>query len=103
MRTSLFILTALFFTGVAQAEPMQMAPGQSMEAMHKDASKPTAQHSMDTMTMEQQMAVCSKIETLQKQGKALNPTMQQQKAACGKMDGSMDAPAQPAPDATLER
>lgn len=103
MRSSFIALAALFFTGVAQAEPMQMAPGQNMGDMKREVPKQTAPHGMESMSMEQQMAVCSRIETLQKQGKALTAAMKEQKAVCDKMNGNMSAPAQPVPDATLER
>lgn len=57
------------------------------------------QSSLENMTMDQQMAVCNRIEALQKQGKALNTTQQTQKTFCDKMGSTMDA----APAATLER
>ena len=103
MRSSFITIAALLVSGVAHAEPMQMAPGQSMGDMKKTAPKQPAPHDMESMSMEQQMAVCSKIETLQKQGKVLTAAMKEQKAVCDKMNGSMSVPAQPAPDATLER
>lgn len=105
MRSSFFAVAAFLFTGVAQAEPMQMEPGQTMGDMKKAAPRQTAPQGMESLSMEQQMAVCSRIQTLQKQGKTLTATMREQKAACDKMNGSMSGPAstQPAPDATLER
>ncbi|MFE8871718.1 hypothetical protein ACE4RV_00795 [Acetobacter persici] len=101
-----FIVTCLasfFLAGVALAEPMQMASGQSMKESKQPAPRHTAQQAMEAMSMEQQMAVCSQIETLQKQGKALTTTQQAQKAVCDKMNAGMDMPAQGAPQATLER
>ncbi|MFT9330620.1 hypothetical protein [Acetobacter persici] len=96
-------MASFFLAGVAQAEPMQMAPGQSMKESTQPAPGQTAQQAMEAMSMEQQMAVCSQIETLQKQGKALTATQQVQKAVCDKMNAGMDMPAHGAPQATLER
>lgn len=102
MRFFLFTLAAFLCAGVAQAEPMGMAPGQTMTGPATADPAQTAQQSLEKMSMDQQMAVCSRIEAMQKQGKPLTRTMQAQKAVCDRMGGSMD-PSAPAPEATLER
>ncbi|MCX2562061.1 hypothetical protein OQ252_11740 [Acetobacter farinalis] len=111
MRFSLFVFLALLCASVARAEPAPQGAGHEMagmtmpeKAMGQSTKAQIMQpQRMESMSMEQQMAVCSRIETLKKQGKALNALMQQQKAACDTMAGGMSAPAQTAPDATLER
>lgn len=100
IKSFLFALVVLVCSVPARAEPAHTPSGQSMMPPATPPSGQTAQQtSLENMTMDQQMAVCNRIEALQKQGKALNTTQQTQKTFCDKMGSTMDT----APAATLER
>ncbi|MFW7269760.1 hypothetical protein ACMAUO_17690 [Gluconacetobacter sp. Hr-1-5] len=100
MRYILFILMAAFFAGTAHAAPMRMTPGMTMDSM-KTSSATQAPDPMAGMSMEQQMALCSSLESQEKQGKALSAKMKQQSATCHGM--AMGASTQASPKATLDR
>ncbi|GBQ92810.1 hypothetical protein GLI01_27460 [Gluconacetobacter liquefaciens] len=100
MRYILSAMMAALFAGTAHAAPMRMTPGMAMDSM-KTSSATQAPDPMAGMSMEQQMALCSSLESQERQGKTLSPTMKQQSAACHGM--TMGASAQTAPPATQER
>lgn len=85
---------AFFFINVAHAEPRNKVG---------ISTPPSKQGKMIHLTMDQQMALCAKIEALQKQGKSLPPEMQQEETACQKMDMGQPSSALPQPLETLER
>ncbi|GAN68815.1 hypothetical protein [Acetobacter orleanensis] len=103
MRSFLLAFASLICADVAQAEPTRAALRQNMTGVMQTPAGKIPQDSLENMSMEQQMAVCGRLEMLQKQGKALTKAEQAEKAVCEKMRGTMDIPAQPAPSATLER
>ncbi len=100
MRSILSALMAALFAGTAHAAPMRMAPGMTMDSM-KNASATRAPDPLAGMSMEQQMALCSSLESQERQGKTLSAAMKQRSAACHGM--TMGTSAQAAPPATQER
>lgn len=105
MRKTLLALTALLATGTAYADPSM--PGMDMNHMdmgdHSAMTMPSpkAKDPMAGLSMDQQMALCARLETLSKQKSPLTPKMKRQRAACQKMD--MGMANQPAPGETLDR
>ncbi|KXV40688.1 hypothetical protein AD942_05570 [Gluconobacter japonicus] len=91
MTKSLPALAVLLFATAAYASPAPM-PKQPSTA----PADPLAGLSMD-----QQMELCDRLETLKKQNKPLSPKMQQQLKACQAM--TMDSMPETAPDATQDR
>ena len=104
MRSVFLTATALLFVTSASAQPMAGMGHAGMATMPMDGASASAQ-SQPEQSMEQQMAQCSTLEALQKQGKTLSPAQKQQNAACQKMNEDMgtENPAQPAPNSTLDR
>ncbi|MCG4256452.1 hypothetical protein [Acetobacter senegalensis] len=97
---------AFFFINVAYAQPRNKVGASTppSQASTPDIyEKPSQQGKMIHLTMDQQMALCAKIEALQKQGKSLPPEMQQEETACQKMDMGQPSSALPQPLETLER
>lgn len=98
-------LTALIAIGTAYADPSM--PGMDMSHMDMSGNNtmtmPLAktQDPMAGLNMDQQMALCTHLETLSKQKSPLTPKMKQQRAACQKMD--MGMADKPAPGETLDR
>lgn len=93
MKKALLIASALLFATVAYAAPSQTAEPKAPVAVKADP--------LAGLTMDQQMELCERLETLKTQSKPLTPKMQQQLKACQAM--SMDAPSDTAPDATQNR
>ncbi|AQS89751.1 hypothetical protein [Gluconobacter albidus] len=105
MRKTLLALGILFTTVAAYADPSM--PGMDMSHMDMGGkstmtmSSPKTQDPMAGLNMDQQMALCARLETLSKQNSPLTPKMKQQRAACQKMDMGMTS--QSAPGETLDR
>ncbi|WP_408872199.1 hypothetical protein [Gluconobacter roseus] len=97
MRKSFLALTALLATGTAYADPSM--PGIDMSHMTMSPAK--AQDPLAGLSMDQQMVLCSHLQTLSEQKSTLTPKMKQQLAACQKMNTGMTN--QPAPAETLDR
>ncbi|KXV11707.1 hypothetical protein AD932_11725 [Gluconobacter oxydans] len=79
-----------------------------MDMSHMDMSggkmsmpSSSTQNPLAGLSMDQQMVLCSHLQTLSRQRSTLTPKMKQQLAACQKMDMSMSN--QPAPGETLDR
>ncbi|MFT8644103.1 hypothetical protein [Gluconacetobacter sp.] len=100
MRSILSALMAALFAATAHAAPMRMVSGMAMDSM-KNAPATRAPDPLAGMSMEQQMALCSSLESQERQGKTLSAAMKQRSAACHGM--TMGASAQAAPPATQER
>ncbi|AAW60448.1 hypothetical protein [Gluconobacter oxydans] len=105
MRKTFLALTVLLATGMAHAADPSM-PG--MDMSHMDMSGGTmsmpsssTQNPLAGLSMDQQMVLCSHLQTLSRQRSTLTPKMKQQLAACQKMDMGMSN--QPAPGETLDR
>jgi len=95
MKKAILAASALLLTTVAYAAPSQTTEPKAPVAV-KVKADPLA-----GLTMDQQMELCERLETLKTQSKPLTPKMQQQLKACQAM--SMDAPSDTAPDATQDR
>lgn len=100
---SISIVTS-FFINVAHAEPH---PQRSLHTLpvskanqDRTQEKPSLPTDMSHLTMDQQMALCDKIDLLRKQGQTLPSKMQQEEKECQKMD--MGQPLSP-PSETLDR
>lgn len=93
MKKALLTASALLFATVAYAAHTQTPEPKAPVAVKAD--------SLAGLTMDQQMELCERLETLKTQSKPLTPKMQQQLKACQAM--SMDAPSDTAPDATQDR
>jgi len=93
MKKALLTTSALLFATAAYAAPSQTAEPKAPVAAKADP--------LAGLTMDQQMELCERLETLKTQSKPLTPKMQQQLKACQAM--SMDAPSDSAPDATQDR
>ncbi|WP_215749384.1 MULTISPECIES: hypothetical protein [unclassified Gluconobacter] len=93
MKKALLTASALLFATAAYAAPSHTAEPKAPVAVKADP--------LAGLTMDQQMELCERLETLKTQNKPLAPKMQQQLKACQAM--SMDAPADSAPDATQDR
>ena len=93
MKKALLTASALLFATAAYAAPSHTAEPKAPVAVKADH--------LAGLTMDQQMELCERLETLKTQSKPLTPKMQQQLKACQAM--SMDAPSDTAPDATQDR
>ncbi|KXU99702.1 hypothetical protein AD929_14600 [Gluconobacter potus] len=81
-------------------------PGMDMSHMDMSGGKmsmpsSSTQNPLAGLSMDQQMVLCSHLQTLSRQKSTLTPKMKQQLAACQKMDMGMTS--QPAPGETLDR
>ncbi|MBF0850278.1 hypothetical protein HKD27_04985 [Gluconobacter sp. R75690] len=105
MRKTFLALTVLLATGMARAAAPSM-PGMDMSHMDMSGGKmampsSSAQKPLAGLSMDQQMVLCSHLQTLSRQKSTLTPKMKQQLAACQKMDMGMTS--QSAPGETLDR
>ncbi|MFT8717467.1 hypothetical protein [Gluconobacter potus] len=105
MRKIFLALTVLLATGMARAADPSMS-GMDMSHMDMSSGKMSmpssnTQNPLAGLSMDQQMVLCSHLQTLSRQRSTLTPKMKQQLAACQKMDMGMTS--QPAPGETLDR
>ncbi|WP_215745226.1 hypothetical protein [Gluconobacter sp. P1C6_b] len=110
MRKIFLALSILLATGMAHAADPSMS---GMDMSHMDMSggkmsmpSSSPQNPLAGLSMDQQMVLCSHLQTLSRQRSTLTPKMKQQLAACQKMDMGMSNSSmqgQPAPGETLDR
>lgn len=106
MRKIFLALTALLATGTAYADPSMPGMDMSGKSSMTMPSSAKAQDPLAGLSMDQQMVLCSHLQTLSRQRSTLTPKMKQQLAACQKMDMGMSNSSmqgQPAPGETLDR
>lgn len=100
MTRTLFLFAALLTTGAAHATPSMTGMDMSAMPMGKSAAT-NAINPLAGLTMDQQMALCARLESLKTQGRTLTQQMRGQLKACETMTMGMNQ--KPAPSGTLDR